>query len=59
MTEAEWESEVYRLADAYCAAITDEDRARIAEEFFDRTVLIFNEALEPAAAIRLAPASHS
>jgi hypothetical protein len=46
MTDAEWESEVYRLSDAYCAATTDEERARIAREFYDRTVLTFNAGLD-------------
>lgn len=46
MTEAEWESEVYRLADAYCAATSDEDRAQIARKFFDEIILPFGAGSE-------------
>jgi hypothetical protein len=47
MTDAEWEAEVYRLSDAYCDAATDDDRARIAGEFFDRAVTDYYPGLEP------------
>jgi len=51
MNDTEWETAVYRPADAYCAATTEEDRARIAGEFYDRTVLPVNATSSDASGL--------